>query len=96
MFMMNQCQRLYGGAYFEDRAIRTERWKLILRRFEAESSGSRGSLYDMQADPDEWNDLYASAGHRETAADLAAQIRAWGEKQGDTLAMELGARELMG
>lgn len=93
--MMNHCQRLYGGAYFEDRAIRTERWKLILRRFKSHSEGSVGSLHDMQADPDEKNDLYGNPAHRETVADLSRQLMAWGEQHDDTFAMELASQALM-
>ena len=96
LVMMNHCQRLYEGAYFEDRAIRTERWKLILRRFKAYSEGSPGSLHDMQADPEERNDLYGDPAHQETVADLSRQLMAWGERHGDPLAMELASRALMG
>ena len=93
--MMNHCQRLYSGAYFEDRAIRTERWKLVLRKFEGESAGRPGSLYDMESDPGERNDLYASSGQRGVLEDLARQLRAWGEREEDPLSSELGARVLM-
>ena len=96
LVMMNHCQRLYEGAYFEDRAIRTERWKLILRRFKAHSEASPGSLHDMQADPDERNDLYGDPAHQDTVADLSRQLMAWGERHGDPLAMELASRALMG
>ena len=95
LIMMNHCQRLYGGAYFEDRAIRTERWKLVLRKFEGESAGRPGSLYDMEADPQERNDLYTSPGHRGVLEDLARQLMAWGEREEDPLASELGARVWM-
>ena len=93
--MMNHCQRQYGGAYFEDRAIRTERWKLILRRFKSHSEGSVGSLHDMQADPNEKNDLFRDPANRETVADLSRQLMAWGEQHDDTFAMELASRALM-
>ncbi len=96
LFMMNICQRVYEGAYFEDRAIRTERWKLILRKFKGESTGSPGSLYDVAADPEEENDLYSSPSHRETVTDLARQLMAWGEAEEDPLSVELGAMALMG
>ena len=96
LFMMNICQRVYEGAYFEDRAIRTERWKLILRKFEGESTGSPGSLYDVAADPEEGNDLYGSPSHRETVTDLARQLMAWGEAEEDPFSVELGAQALMG
>jgi choline-sulfatase len=64
-----------------ERAVRTERWKLILR------DHPRSELYDIQADPGEKNDLFS----REPAKvkELAQLILNWGEKMGDDIAVKL-------
>ena len=91
LVMQNVSRRQLGGAYFEDRAIRTERWKLILRKFDGPSTGPAAELYDMEADPGESRDLYASSNHRATVSSLAAQLRKWGEENGDALSVELAS-----
>jgi arylsulfatase A-like enzyme len=92
LVMQNVSRQKLGGAYFEDRAIRTQSWKLILRKFEAESAGPAAELYDMDVDPAESHNLYASAAHRTTVGELTAQLRNWGEENGDALAVELASR----
>jgi arylsulfatase A-like enzyme len=90
--MQNVSRQKLGGAYFEDRALRTQGWKLILRKFEAESAGPAAELYDMEADPAESHDLYGSGAHRGRVSELTAQLRKWGEENGDPLSVELASR----
>lgn len=40
-------------------------------------------LYDLEADPDELNNLAASDAHAEILADLKARLKAWQEKTSD-------------
>jgi arylsulfatase A-like enzyme len=89
LIMQNISRRPLGGSYFEDRAIRTEKWKMILRKFDGESSGPRGELYDMQADPAEKTDLFRSPQHRDVVKELSGELARWGKQTGDALAVEL-------
>ena len=41
-------------------------------------------LYDLDADPYELVNLYASAPHRATVIELEAELQAWLEQTGDT------------
>ena len=88
--MQNISQGALHGSYFEERALRTERWKLILRKFDAHPTARDDELYDMRGDPEETKNLYASNGA--VVQQLAAMLRKWGEETGDSLAMEMGRR----
>ncbi|MBI3697876.1 MAG: sulfatase-like hydrolase/transferase [Acidobacteria bacterium] len=88
--MQNISQRALHDSYFEERAIRTEHWKLILRKFDVHPTARDDELYDMRGDPREMKNLYAS--NRAVVQELAAMMRKWGEETGDVLAVELGRR----
>jgi len=66
ILMQNIPQRGIDGSYYDERALRTERWKLILRKFDARPELRPGELYDLQADPEENRNLYGS--NRESAS----------------------------
>jgi arylsulfatase A-like enzyme len=86
--MQNIPQRGIDGSYYDERALRTERWKLILRKFDVRPEIRPGELYDLNADPDENTNLFAS--NRATVRELAAALQSWGEEHQDPLAVELG------
>jgi arylsulfatase A-like enzyme len=86
--MQNVPQRGIDGSYYDERAVRTERWKLILRKFDVRPEVRPGELYDLNADPDENTNLFAS--NRATVRELAAELQRWGEEHQDFLAIELG------
>lgn len=73
---------------YDERALRTERWKLILRKFDVRPELRPGELYDMQADRKEIRNLYGS--QRPVVKELAEILRKWGEETEDALAVELG------
>jgi arylsulfatase A-like enzyme len=85
--MQNISRQTFGGSYFEDRAIRNERWKLVVRKFDASSGGSAAELYELSSDPGETHDVLGA--NRAVGRDLAAQLRTWGEEMKDPLAVEL-------
>ena len=79
------------NSVFEGRAIRTERHKLILRKFDLPPEFRPGELYDLQSDPEESRNLYEDPFHRSVVIDLAHQLQQWGEANKDGVAEELGA-----
>ncbi len=88
--IQNIPQKAINDVMFEERALRTERWKLILRYFGARPEMRADELYDMRGDPGETRNVYQS--RAEVVKRLATELREWGEENGDSLAVELGAR----
>jgi arylsulfatase A-like enzyme len=62
------------------RGVRTERYKLIHFFIEPEEF----ELYDLQADPDERNNLYGKAGYEELTAHLKERLAALRAETHDT------------
>lgn len=89
--VQNLAMTALNGSLFEDRMLRTERWKLILRRFAVgvHPPELQRELFDMQADPGETANLATDPRHRDTVVELAGQLQAWGEAEGDDLSVEL-------
>lgn len=90
IIMQNFPMEGIDNSLFEGRAIRTERYKLILRKFDIHPELRPGELYDMQADPDEQQNLFADPSYRSVVKDLGLQLQRWGEKYADDLAERLG------
>ena len=96
MLMENLSQRALQGSQFEDRAIRYERWKMILRRFEDNSRLRADELYDLREDPAEARNLFADAGRRGTVRELAGMMKKSAQETGDALGAELAAQAAAG
>ncbi len=86
--IQNIPQKGINDVMFEERALRTEGWKLILRKFAALPEMRVDELYDMREDPGETRNLYDLRG--DVVKRLATQLGEWGEENGDSLAVELG------
>ncbi len=84
----NVPQRAIDGAIYDERAIRDERHKLILRKFENRPEIRVPELYDLRSDPGETKNLYES--QPRVVRRLATSLVAWGEEYRDPLAVELG------
>jgi len=66
----------------ETRSVRTADW-LLMRRFGPSSFGFEDELYDLQADPEERNNLARESACQETVAELAAMVDAFFDKYAD-------------
>ena len=60
----------------ETRALRTDRW-LLMKRFGPSPYDFPDALYDLQADPDERNNLAADPAYAEVIAELGARLDAF-------------------
>ena len=90
IMIQNVPQRAIDGAFYEERALRTEQHKLVLRKFGSRPVFRPGELYDMKADSGETRNLYGSASHRATVVELAGKVKQWGLETDDPLSVELG------
>ena len=77
-----------GGKPALERAVRTQRWKLILR------DHPRNELYDITADPAEKNDLFLYPDFVPEIKELSRLIHDWGERLDDPVAVELSRKLL--
>ncbi len=59
--------------------VTPDRWKLNL------CVGDRCELYDLNSDPFERNNLYDDPAHKDRIRDMAARIRIWQHRTGDTV-----------
>jgi len=68
-----EARRILGRAPAECRAwmVRTERWKYV------HWQGFRPQLFDLAADPDEFNDLGDDAGHEAARAEMRERLLGW-------------------
>jgi arylsulfatase A-like enzyme len=85
--VQNIPQAEIDGTFFDERAIRTARHKLILRKFDARPELRPGELYDLEADPGEAANLYSK--EPRLVAEVAQQLEAWARTTGDETALEL-------
>ena len=87
VILQNIPQKGIDGSLYDERAIRTARHKLILRKFDVRPEMRPGELYDIQADPGEAMNLYAK--EPKLVAQLAGQLEGWGTRTRDDVAVEL-------
>jgi arylsulfatase A-like enzyme len=85
--LQNIPQRGIDGSLYDERAIRTARHKLILRKFDLRPELRPGELYDLAADPGEVKNLYTQ--EPKLVAKLASQLEAWAVQTDDRVAQEL-------
>ncbi len=89
--IQNIPQAPIGGSLYDERALRTERFKLILRRFDSGDAFRPGELYDLEEDPGERRSLYASASHTQMRQELSSTLRDWGKDTEDRVAVDLAS-----
>lgn len=85
--IQNVPQKGIDGSLYDERAIRTARHKLILRKFDVRPEFRPGELYDLEADANETANLYAR--EPQTVSQLARQLEQWARRTRDETAIEL-------
>lgn len=87
VILQNVPQKGIDGSLYDERAIRTARHKLILRKFDVRPELRPGELYDLNDDPNESANLYAREPN--LVAQLASQLEAWAVRTRDDVGVEL-------
>ena len=90
IIMQNFPMEGIDNSLFEERAIRTERYKLIMRKFYIHPELRPGELYDLDVDPGEQRNLYADPSYMPVVKDLGRQLEQWGGDFADPLSERLG------
>lgn len=69
VIIQNVAGKPIGPSLFKERAVRTEEWKLILRKFDI-AAARADELYDMKSDPGETKNLFLEASGRSVVKEL--------------------------
>jgi arylsulfatase A-like enzyme len=88
VILQNIPQKGMNDSYFDERTVRTERHKLILRKFDIRPELRPGELYDLSQDRGETRNLYSQ--QPDIVRSLAGQLVKWGQTHRDDVAIELG------
>ena len=94
VFMQNVPEAAIDDSWYDERALRSQGWKLVLRDFTADPRARGNALFDMVNDPGEVENLYYREDYREQ---LRLQLKLMREHAGnlqDALALKLTDREL--
>ncbi|MDA2928976.1 sulfatase-like hydrolase/transferase [Acidobacteria bacterium AH-259-O06] len=94
--IQNITQASFDASEAIERAIRTERWKLILKQIVKRPQERVNELYNMKDDPSESVNLFGSIDHREIVKELAEQLIAWGKRFNDPVSVALAKECLEG
>ena len=94
VFMQNVPEAAIENSWYDERAMRSEKWKLILRDFSADPRARSNALFDMVNDPGETANLYYQAEYREQLKQQLSLMLEHATGLRDTLAQKLTNREL--
>ena len=94
VFMQNVPEAAIDNSWYDERAMRSERWKLILRDFTADPRARSNALFDMFNDPGETANLYYEADYREQLRQQLNLMLEHATDLQDELAVKLANREL--
>ncbi len=94
VFMQNVPEAAIENSWYDERAMRSERWKLILRDFTADPRARSNALFDMVNDPGETANLYYEADYREQLRQQLNLMLEYATDLRDELAIKLAAGEL--
>lgn len=74
--------------------MRTERWKLVLREFDADPRARSNAFFDMVRDPGEKTNLYDHKKYRKQLMQQLQIMLRTAENNEDELSIKLASREL--
>ena len=94
VFMQNVPEAAIENSWYDERAMRSEKWKLILRDFTADPRARGNALFDMINDPDETTNLYYQAKYREQLKQQLGLMLERAANLQDKLAVKLANKEL--
>ena len=94
VFMQNIPEAAIDNSWYDERAMRSRGWKLILRDFTADPRARSNALFDMVNDPGETANLYYLAEHREQLRQQLGLMLEQATNLRDELAVKLAGREL--
>lgn len=94
IFIQNKPEAAIENSWFDERAMRSEEWKLILRDFSADPRARNNAFFDIVNDPGEAINLYSSKRHRKQLTQQLNVMLASATDVNDTLAIKLAKKEL--
>ena len=94
VFMQNIPERAIKGSRYDERAMRSQRHKLILREFFAQPGMQHNEFYDLETDPEETRNLYHDKSYQTVLRQQIELMLRWSRANDDTLAIKLAAAEL--
>ena len=94
VFMQNVPEAAIENSWYDERAMRSEKWKLILRDFTADPRAHGNALFDMVNDPGETANLYYQTDYREQLRQQLSLMQEHAKNLRDELAIKLARREL--
>jgi arylsulfatase A-like enzyme len=94
IFIQNVPEAAIDGSWFDERAMRTEKWKLVLRDFTADPRVRNNAFYNIQSDPGETTNLYGNKEHRKVLLEQLEIMLATATNLRDDLTIEMASKEL--
>ena len=92
--MQNIPERAIEGSRYDERAMRSQRHKLILREFFAQPGMQHTEFDDLETDPEETRKLYHDESYQAVLRQQIELMLRWSRANDDTLAIKLAAAEL--
>ena len=94
VFIQNLPEAAIDNSWFDERAMRSKDWKLVLRSFTADPRARSNAFFNIASDPGESNNLYDNKRYREQLKQQLELMLTTAEDLDDALTIELATKEL--
>ncbi len=94
VFIQNLPEAAIENSWFDERAMRTKNWKLVLRDFNADPRARNNAFFDVVNDPGESTNLYSDKKYRKQLIEQMGVMLASARSMGDELTIKLAKKEL--